>query len=67
MSRISYSKHENSVFFIYFCGSFLLSWIRIRIRNLNADPDQNPATKINADPDLDTDPDPKPWYKVSLG
>jgi hypothetical protein len=44
------------LYFFYFCGSFLPSWIRIRIRNLNKDPD--PATQINADPD--TDPDPKP-------
>jgi hypothetical protein len=36
------------LYFFYFCGSFLPSWIRIRIRNLNADPD--PATQINADP-----------------
>jgi hypothetical protein len=47
-------------FLIYFCGSFLPSWIRIRIRNLNADPD--PATQINADPDpatqINADPDP---------
>ena len=49
------SKHENSVLFFYFCGSFLPSWIRIR--NLNADPD--PATQINADPD------PKPWKKLT--
>jgi hypothetical protein len=33
-----------------FCGSFLLSWIRIRIRNLNADPDPDPGGQINADP-----------------
>jgi hypothetical protein len=33
-------------FFLYFCGSFWPSWIRIR--NLNANPD--PATQINADP-----------------
>jgi hypothetical protein len=42
------------LYFFYFCGSFLPSWIRIHILNLNADPD--PATQINADPD----PDPKP-------
>jgi hypothetical protein len=36
------------LYFFYFCGSFLPSWIRIRISNLNADPD--PATQINADP-----------------
>jgi hypothetical protein len=45
------------LYFFYFCGSFLPSWIRIR--NLNADPD--PAIQINADPD--TDPDPKPCLK----
>ncbi len=44
----STSKHENSVLFFYFCGSFLPSWIRTRIRNLNADPDL--ATQINVDP-----------------
>jgi hypothetical protein len=42
------SKHENSLPFFYFCGSFLPSWIRIRI--LNADPDPDPATQIDADP-----------------
>ncbi len=46
------------LYFFYFCGLILPSWIRIRILNLNADPD--PATQINADPDTDPDPDPKP-------
>ncbi len=46
------------LYFFYFCGSFLPSWIRIH--NLNADPD--PAAQINADPD--SDPDPKPWSFV---
>jgi hypothetical protein len=41
-------------FFLFFWGSFLPSWIRIR--NLYADPD--PTAQINADPD----PDPKPWF-----
>jgi len=42
--------------FLYICGYFLPSWIRIRI--LNADPD--PATQINADPD------PQPWEQSML-
>ena len=46
-------------FFVYFCGSFFFSWIRIKILNLNANPD--PANQINADPD--TDLDPQPWAK----
>jgi hypothetical protein len=43
-------------FFLYFCGSFLPSWIRILIRKLNTAPDPDPATQINAYPD------PKPWF-----
>jgi len=46
------------LYFFYFCGSFLPSWIRVRIRTLNADPD--PATQINADPD----PDPQPCNTI---
>ncbi len=42
----------NFFIFFYFCGPFLLSWIRIP--SLNADP--YPATQINADPD------PKPYF-----
>jgi hypothetical protein len=38
------SKHEITV--SYFCGSFLLSWIRIRIPN----PDQDPLNRLNPDP-----------------
>ncbi len=40
------SKHEISTFFFFFCGSFLLSWIRIRIPN----PDPDPLTWLNPDP-----------------
>jgi hypothetical protein len=45
-------KNMKILYFFYFCGPFLPSWIRIR--NLNADP--GPATQINADPD------PKPCF-----
>ncbi len=53
--------------FFYFCGSFLLYWIRIRILNAGPDPaaqinaDPDPASQINADPDADADP--QPWAK----
>ncbi len=43
----STSKHE--IYFCYYCGSLLTSWIRVRIGISNANPD--PATHINADPD----------------
>jgi hypothetical protein len=33
---------------LYFCGSFLPSWIRIRIPNTDSDPD--PLTRLNPDP-----------------
>jgi hypothetical protein len=47
--NIQHFKHEISVLFFYFCGSFLPSWIRIR--NLNTGPDPDLLTQINADPD----------------
>jgi hypothetical protein len=40
------SKHELLQIIVYFCGSFLPSWIRIRIRN----PDPDPQTRLNTDP-----------------
>jgi hypothetical protein len=43
--------------FLYFCGSFLPSWIRIRIQQLK-------LMRIHADPDPDTDPDPKPCLQL---
>ncbi len=54
------------LYFLYFCGSFFPSWIRIRIQQLK-------LMQIHADPDPDTDPDPKPClpssclYPVWLG
>jgi hypothetical protein len=42
------SKHELLQTIVYFCGSFLPSWIRIRIRIPNTDPD--PQTQLNTDP-----------------
>ncbi len=42
------SKHELLQIFVYFCGSFLPSWIRIRIQIPNPDPD--PQTRLNTDP-----------------
>jgi hypothetical protein len=38
---------QNMIFF-YFCGSFLLSWIRIRIQI--TDPDPDPMVRLNMDP-----------------
>ncbi len=35
--------------FVYFCGPFLLSWIRIRIRIPNTDPDPHQLTRLNSD------------------
>jgi hypothetical protein len=43
-SRIS--KHEISSPFFYFCGSFLLSWIRIRIPTLNQDSESGSGFRI---------------------
>ncbi len=45
--RQSYSKS-----FLYFCGSILHSWIRIRIliQILNPDPDSEPLIWLNSDP-----------------
>ncbi len=40
------SKHELLQIIVYFCGSFMPSWIRIRIPN--TDPD--PQTQLNTDP-----------------
>jgi hypothetical protein len=45
----STSRHENSVIFFYFCGSFLPSWIRIRIQQIK-------LMRIHADPDTDPKP-----------
>ncbi len=36
--------------FLYFCGSFLPSLIRIRIRTANRDPNTDPGTPLNPDP-----------------
>ena len=44
------SKHELLQIIVYFCGSFLPSWIRIRIRIPNTDPDPDPQTRLNTDP-----------------
>jgi hypothetical protein len=46
----STSKHENSLLFLFFCGSLLPSWIRIRIQQLkllriNPDPDPQPCVQ----------------------
>jgi hypothetical protein len=40
------SKHELLQIFVYFCGSFLPSWIRIR----NRIPNPDPQTRLNTDP-----------------
>ena len=44
----------NLLYFFYFCGSFLPSWVRIRIAN----PDPDPETiECGSNPD----PDPHHW------
>ncbi len=40
------SKHELLQTIVYFCASFLPSWIRIP----NTDPDLDPQTQLNTDP-----------------
>jgi hypothetical protein len=45
---IQHPKHELLPIIVYFCGSFLPSWIRIRIPN--TDPDPDPQTQLNTDP-----------------
>ncbi len=47
----STSKHELLQIIVYFCGSFLPSWIRIRISIPNTGPDDpDPQTQLNTDP-----------------
>ncbi len=49
---------------VYFCGSFLPSWIRIRIPN--TDPDPDPQTQLNTDPIRIRIPDPDPQHCTEL-
>ncbi len=48
--------------FVYICGSFLPSWIRIRIPN----PDPDPQTQLNPDPIRIRNPDSK-WVPGEEG
>jgi hypothetical protein len=45
--------------FLYFCGSFLPSWIQILIQQLK-------LMRIHEDPELDPDPDPNPAFLCPL-
>jgi hypothetical protein len=43
-------KHEQLQIIVYFCGSILPSWIRVRIRIPDTDPGPDPLSRLGPDP-----------------